>query len=123
MIERLSTEALKKMIDGRFDNAATCIIKFYTNDCHYCHALKDYYEELSQDYTDEENLHFFAFNIQDDISMETRIGFNGVPSIIAIKNTKKNPNIQQLQDPQRPNKFTWFHIKDIKNFIEEIAND
>ena len=123
MIERLSSDALKKIIEGRFDNTATCIIKFYANDCHYCHTLRDYYEDLSKDYTDEENLQFFAFNIQDDTSMEARIGFSGVPSIIAVKNAEKKLSIQKLQDPTKPNKFTWFHVNDIKNFIKEITND
>ena len=60
MVERLSTEALHKIIEGRFEDTATCIVKFYANNCHYCHSLKDYYEDIADQYSDGENLHFFA---------------------------------------------------------------
>jgi len=123
MVERLSTEALHKLIEGRFEDTATCIVKFYANNCHYCHSLKDYYEDIANQYDEGENLHFFALNIEDDLSIEGRLGFHGVPSIVMIKNGDKRLSIQHLQDPDPPNKMTWFYTNDIKEFVEKGKNE
>ena len=46
-VDRLSTEGLKKILGGKVKEDATCVIKFYSNDCHLCHNLKEYYEDIS----------------------------------------------------------------------------
>ena len=48
-IERLSKAALIKIINGEVRTDADCIVKFYSNDCHLCHALQGYYLDISKD--------------------------------------------------------------------------
>ena len=117
-ITRISKSSLYKLIEGKVKEETTCIIKFYSNTCHLCHNLQEYYEQISNDekYT---NVHFFAFNVEDDPSIETRLHFNGVPTISMVKTGTKRPTIRTISDPDPPHKHTWFTTRDIKNFIEE----
>ena len=57
-VQRLSFAALKKILEGKLKEKATCVVKFYSGSCRYCHALKDYYEDISHQY---EDVYFFAF--------------------------------------------------------------
>ena len=61
-VDRLSKKALQKILSGQIKEDAICIVKFYSNNCHLCHNLKNKYEEIASKY---EDVHFFAFNIQD----------------------------------------------------------
>ena len=119
-VDRLSTPALKKILNGEVKEDATCVIKFYSNGCHLCHNLKDYYEDLSgaKDY---EDIHFFAFNVDNYPEIEKQLKFNGVPTISVIKTyaDNTNPKIRILRDPENPNEQTWYKINDIKSFITE----
>ena len=58
VIERLSKGALLKILSGNVLEDGTCVIKFYSNTCHLCHALKDIYEEVANDY---DNIYFFMY--------------------------------------------------------------
>lgn len=127
-IERLSKEALKKMLAGQVREPATCVIKFYSNTCPMCHALKEYYLQVASDYKapteegEQENnpsLHFFAFNIADYPEAQSALDFSGVPTIIMIKTSKSRPKIRVLGDPEEPNKNTWYTTKQIKEFINK----
>ena len=60
-VDRLSKKALQKILSGKVKEDATCVVKFYSNDCPLCHNLKDKYEEIAGKYND---VYFFAFNIQ-----------------------------------------------------------
>ena len=71
-IERLSKAALIKIINGEIRADADCIVKFYSNDCHLCHALQDYYMDISKD-DDFSDVSFFAFNIADYPAIEKNI--------------------------------------------------
>ena len=119
-VDRLSTPALKKILNGEVKEDATCVVKFYSNGCHLCHNLKDYYEDLSgaKDY---EDIHFFAFNVDNYPEIEKQLKFNGVPTISVIKTyaDNTNPKIRILRDPENPNEQTWYKINDIKSFITE----
>ena len=115
-VNRISAGALNKIIEGQLRTKTTCIIKFYSNGCHLCHNLKEYYEGVADEYPD---VHFFAFNLDDDPSIEKRLKFSGVPSIVMIKTGTRKPQIRSLSDPEDPNKETWFRVSDIKNFIEK----
>ena len=119
-VDRLSTPALKKILNGEVKEDATCVVKFYSNGCHLCHNLKDYYEDLSgaKDY---EDIHFFAFNVDNYPEIEKQLKFNGVPTISVIKTyaDDTNPKIRILRDPENPNEQTWYKINDIKSFITE----
>jgi hypothetical protein len=119
-VDRLSTPALKKILNGEVKEDATCVVKFYSNGCHMCHNLKDYYEVLSGT-KDYEGIHFFAFNVDNYPEIEKQLKFNGVPTISLIKTyaDNTNPKIRILRDPENPNEQTWYKIKDIKSFIAE----
>jgi thioredoxin-like negative regulator of GroEL len=118
MIQRLSKEALNRLIEGEISEQATCVVKFYSNNCHLCHNLKEYYEDLSSEAV-YEDLYFFAFNVDDHPEVERQLKFNGVPTISLIKSGIANPTVAILDDPETPSEHTWYKINDIRRFIEK----
>tara|TARA_Y100001937_G_scaffold124481_1_gene189273 strand:+ start:890 stop:1126 length:237 start_codon:yes stop_codon:yes gene_type:complete len=68
-----------------------------------------------------EDIHFFAFNVDNDPSIEKKLKFNGVPTISLIKTNTGNttPKVRILKDPDQPNEKTWYRISDIRKFIME----
>ena len=125
-VHRISKSGLQKIIDNNTIKEAVCIVKFYSNECHYCHALHDYYVDLSNEYGEGTNTYFYAFNVFDEPSYEKILNFNGVPTILAFKtnpnNRLKKSKHFKLEDPDNPNEKTWYRVKDIKNFIEKHRN-
>jgi thiol-disulfide isomerase/thioredoxin len=119
-IPRLSLSALEKILQGEVNTDATCVVKFYSNGCHLCHALQEYYAAIAEEdqYSD---LHFFAFNIDDYPSIERRLKFDGVPtiSVIRAKSGKRTPTVSIMPDPENPSKATWYRTSEIKKFIEK----
>jgi len=118
-VDRLSIEGLRKIIKGNVKEDATCVVKFYSNDCHLCHNLKGYYEDISnsESYGD---IHFFAFNVDSYPMIEKQLSFNGVPTISVIKTyaAPRKPKIRILTDPPDPNEKTWYTVRSIRDFIE-----
>ena len=119
-VTRINKDGLTKILNGETQRPGRCVVKFYSNDCHLCHNLKDYYEEISNSY-EEENLYFYAFNVQDSPKIDVQLGFSGVPTIVMIKVAEPNqtPAVKQLMEPHTPNEHTWYSVKDIKDFIEK----
>ena len=117
-VSRISENALRKLVKESIDEKSTCVIKFYSNGCEYCHNLQDYYEEISDTYKDKENIHFFAFNVDDATDLASLIKINGVPTIAAVSTGDTHSRIRILEDPDPPNNHTWYFSKDIKNFID-----
>tara|TARA_R110002012_G_scaffold321038_1_gene547167 strand:+ start:6179 stop:6550 length:372 start_codon:yes stop_codon:yes gene_type:complete len=118
-VSRISKESILKMIKGgvAVNEETTCVVKFYSNGCHLCHALSSYYKEISDSY---EDVMFFAFNIDDDDEIPVKLNLNGVPSVTLFKiNKGKKAKIRNLSDPDKPNEKTWFTVKQIKNFIDK----
>jgi thioredoxin-like negative regulator of GroEL len=117
-IVRLSKEGLQKILSGQVREPATCVVKFYSNSCPLCHNLKEYYQDIAnqEKYSD---LHFFAFNIDDYPVVESKMKFNGVPTISLIKTGQPKPKVRILNDPDEPNEKTWYKVRDIKEFIEK----
>ena len=115
-VNRLTIGSLRKLISGQINENATCIVKFYSNGCHFCHNLREYYEDISneEEYSD---MHFFAFNVDDYPQIENQLNLNGVPSISLLKTGGKKIKIRTLSDPEKPNEKTWYRTKDIKEFI------
>lgn len=119
-VERLSFNALKKILKGQLKESAVCVVKFYSGGCHYCHALKEYYEDIAEAY---EDVHFFAFNTEEAPTIDHLINIDGVPSIALIRyNGLHKPSVRLLEDPEDPNEHTWYRSKDITNFIERYKN-
>ncbi len=48
-IVRLTPGALHKILSGHITERATCVVKFYSNDCPYCHPLKDYFQLIANE--------------------------------------------------------------------------
>tara|TARA_Y100000034_G_C6782701_1_gene349965 strand:+ start:269 stop:628 length:360 start_codon:yes stop_codon:yes gene_type:complete len=115
-VERLSKRALQKILGGNVKEDATCVIKFYANDCPLCHNLKDKYEEIADSY---EDVHFFAFNIKDYPKAEKILNFKGVPTISLVKTGLHRLRIRVLKDPTKPYENMWYNPKDIVEFIEK----
>lgn len=123
-VHRLTYKALKQIAAGQVKNDATCVVKFYSNGCHMCHNLKEYYHDLSEN-DEYEGLHFYAFNIDQHPEVQESFGFSGVPTL-AVVNTYRNrkiPKINILADPDDPNEQTFYKIKDIKRFISENRDE
>ena len=117
-VDRLSTEGLKKILGGKVKEDATCVIKFYSNDCHLCHNLKEYYEDISN-HSEYDDIHFFAFNVDSYPAIEKQLNFNGVPTISLVKtfSSPRKAKIRVLADPENPNEATWYTVRSIKDFI------
>jgi len=117
---RLSIEGLKKIIAGEVKEDVTCVVKFYSHDCHLCHNLKNDYQELAS-LEKYENIHFFAFNVDDYAAIEKQLSFSGVPTIGVVKayTARRKPKIRIMPDPDTPHEHTWYKIAAIKKFIEE----
>jgi len=116
-VSRISERALRRLLKEPIEQDALCVIKFYSNGCDYCTALHEYYVDIA-DSNEENNIHFFAFNVDDVENLESIIKINGVPSIASVKTGLIKPRVRVLEDPDPPNKNTWFYSTDIKNFIE-----
>jgi len=115
MIERLSNVAFEKIIGGKIKERTACVIKFYSNQCHYCHALRKDYKQISSQF---DGVHFFAFNVDSYPRIEDVIGINGVPTIALVK-TGRVTQVEILNDPDETHAETWYHPEDIIKFIEE----
>tara|TARA_B100000214_G_scaffold338035_1_gene282953 strand:- start:182 stop:553 length:372 start_codon:yes stop_codon:yes gene_type:complete len=119
-VNRISETALQKLLNEKIEEEALIVVKFYSNGCDYCHKLYDYYNEIADSYEEgEDNMYFFAFNIDDTPNITDLIDINGVPTIISIKTGLLKSRIRILQDPDPPNQSTWYYSKDIKEFIEK----
>ena len=114
-VKRISTQSLNQLLNGETTENATCVVKIYSNSCDMCHNIKDYYEDIANDY---EDIYFYAFNIGDDLDIEKRLGFRGVPTILKIQSNPPNSRVDILGDPHTPNDLTYYRSSDIKNFIE-----
>ena len=117
-IVRLTPDALHKILSGHIKEKATCVVKFYTQDCPFCHNLKDYYQEIANE-DEYSDLLFFAFNVNDSPSIEKKLNFNGVPTISLIKAGGPVPKVKICPEPEKPNDHTWYTATDIKTFIEK----
>jgi len=115
-ITRLSKSSLQRILNGKITEEATCVIKFYSNNCHYCHKLKDLYEEISDAFPD---VHFFAFNVMDYPDIHKRLNFKGVPTISLINGGATDPTIKIMPDPSKPDKVTWYTGESMKVFIKK----
>tara|TARA_Y100001963_G_scaffold153754_1_gene241169 strand:+ start:114 stop:485 length:372 start_codon:yes stop_codon:yes gene_type:complete len=119
-VSRISKDSLNKILNGELKEPTTCVVKFYMNTCPMCKNLASYYHDIATDekYSD---LHFFAFNMQDNPLLEKELNFVGVPTISVIKVSGKDmiPRIRIMPEPDPPNDHTWYTSKDIQKFIEK----
>ena len=121
-VKRISNESLDMLLQGKVKEAATCVIKFYSNGCHMCESLSSYYETISED-SKYGDLHFFAVNIDDYPEMERKINFKGVPTLFIVHSNigNRSPTIRMIEEPENPNQKTWYKVSDIRRFIDREA--
>ena len=120
-VSRISTNAIEKIMNGglKDPDRTTVVVKFYSNGCHYCHALSDYFIDISNE-DDFEDIYFFAHNIDDDGVVAEKLKLNGVPSIALFQTQNgRCTKTRVLNDPEQPNDKTWYTVKQIKNFIKK----
>tara|TARA_R100000008_G_scaffold57544_1_gene35587 strand:- start:1534 stop:1872 length:339 start_codon:yes stop_codon:yes gene_type:complete len=110
------------ILSGQVKEAATCVVKFYSNNCHLCHNLREYYADIS-DYERYSRLKFFAFNVDDHPQIEKTMKFSGVPSIVVIHTNigNRRPTTRLLPEPEEPNDSTWYRVREITSFIDREA--
>ena len=121
-VTRISSDTLENLLEGKVKEAATCVLKFYSNTCPMCHNLSEYFVKLSDD-QQYEGVHFFAVNIDENPGIEKRLNFRGVPTIFVIHTNigNRQPTVRLLQDPEKPNDKTWYRVSDIRAFIQREA--
>ena len=121
-VTRISREALDNVLRGDIKENSTFVLKFYSNNCHLCHNLKDYFVDVSnkEEYKD---LHFFAYNIDDYPELEDRLRFKGVPTIFVVNThiSDRRPKLHLLPEPEDPNDKTWYRVSDICKFLDRVA--
>ncbi len=119
-VMRISKESLDDILTGRVNEDATCVVKFYSNTCHMCQSLHDYYESISEN-TKYGDVHFLAFNIDDDPVVEKNLNFKGVPTIFVVHTHIGNrpATLRMLPDPENPNDSTWYTVNEIKSFLDK----
>ena len=114
-VSRISRRSLEQILDGKVAERHDVVIKFYGQNCHLCHALRDKFVQISDEY---ENIFFYAFNMDDGEGLEKKYGFDGVPSICHVR-TGTRPKIHFLEEPKKPHKETWYHATGIRMFIDK----
>ena len=114
-VSRISRRSLEQILGGKVAERHDVVIKFYGQNCHLCHALRDKFVQISDEY---ENIFFYAFNMDDGKGLEKKYGFEGVPSICHVR-TGARPKIHFLEEPKKPHKETWYHSTGIRMFIDK----
>jgi len=121
-VTRISRDALDNVLRGDIKENSTFVLKFYSNNCHLCHNLKDYFVDVSnkEEYKD---MHFFAYNIDDYPELEDKLRFKGVPTIFVVNThiSDRRPKLHLLPEPEEPNDKTWYRVSDICNFLNRVA--
>ena len=116
-VRRVSPKFLNQILAGRIkEKPSLVVIKFYRNNCHYCHGLHSDYAQIAEDDSDEE-AHYFAFNIDDQPSIQRTLRFEGVPTICTILVSETRPRVKLMPDPKDPHRDKWYYSNDIKKFI------
>ena len=124
-VQRISKDALQKLLSGKVMRDSTCFVKFYSNTCPMCHELRQHYVEAAYEVqntlkqANRSDVHFFAFNMADYMEAESIIGFEGTPTIVMIRSNSRKPKITVLPDPESPHPQTWYHPADIKSFFNK----
>jgi thiol-disulfide isomerase/thioredoxin len=115
-VSRLNRRNLMQIMSGEVKEPHNVVIKFYGQNCHLCHALRDQFVDISNEYDD---VHFYAFNMEDGEGLEKKFGFQGVPSICHVRTGGFKPIITFMEEPRNPHKETWYHPNEIRQFIQE----
>ncbi len=125
MVKRLSIKSLTDIVNGKAYSNSTCVIKFYSNGCHFCHGLRRPYQMVAEDFfLEDRRAHFFAFNIDDIHDLEQIVQINGVPTIMVVKTKLNKPTIYLMPEPPdgQQNSKSWYPFQDLYKFIKGHAS-
>ncbi len=117
-VQRIDRSSVKKILDGYVYREHSVMIKFYGANCGYCHHHAPIYKKLADRYDD---IHFYAFNMEDGDGFEEKYDFYGVPTICYVRTNGSNTKVEFLPDPETPNSGpdgTWYSEQEITDFIE-----
>ena len=120
-ISRISRPALSRILKNELKTPISCFIKFYSNSCPFCVNLKPFFHDVADKYQNEQN-HFYAFNIADDPSVAKKLKFKGVPTIVYIS-TGQSPKVNVLKDPKEADEDLYYHPEDILEFVRSNLRD
>jgi hypothetical protein len=116
-VQRLSKGALVKLLDGKVDETATCVIKFYSNTCELCHNFHDSYADIAKT-SRYPNTYFFAFNIADHPTADYELGFEGVPTVVVLDvKSHTMADVSVCPDPENPHPYTFLTTRHVADFI------
>ena len=118
-VSRINRKNLEQILGGKVKEDHDVVVKFYGQNCHLCHALREKFVEISDEY---EGMHFYAFNMEDGDGLEKKYGFEGVPAVCFVKTGGIRPVIRFLEEPKKPHKETWYHQTGIRQFINNNRN-
>jgi len=113
IVNKLKRKVLLEMIEDDSGAEQLHVIKFYSEGCPMCHALREYYIDLASDIP---GVNFHLFNMKAGANLEKQMGFRGVPTIAFIK-TGPQSRTAIMPEPDNPNRRTWYRVSDIKEFI------
>ena len=75
--------------------------------------------DVADTYSERNDIHFFAFNVDDVDDLDRVLKINGVPTIASFRGgPQRKMKVNILDDPDKPHEKTWYFVKDIKKFIE-----
>ena len=119
-VARISKQTFRKLLNSKTLPKNSIVVKFYSNHCPYCVRLKDEYHHISDLF---EGTHFFVINVDDEGYIDDLVQINGVPTIAVFNVVNSRFEIKILGEPIQPDPASWYHAKQIKQFIEETIND
>ena len=124
--QRISKQGLAKILHNRVKlDDAVVFLSFYSPQCGLCHALmpemKSVLSETS--FSGTKPAYYYAFNILDEPTWEKKLSFEGVPTIMVVRPDPKLPKseiapYEVLEQEGDPHPKTWYHIDNIKEFIQ-----
>jgi|ETNmetMinimDraft_21_1059911.scaffolds.fasta_scaffold100290_2 thiol-disulfide isomerase/thioredoxin len=118
--QRIDRKSLDMIMNGEVNEKHSVVIKFYSAQCHMCHALAPIYKRISDEH---EDVTFYVYNTyHDGEELEAKYGFEGVPTICFVRTEGENTRIKFLPDAEEPNSLTWYYEDQIHTFIERYKH-
>tara|TARA_B100000029_G_C17349819_1_gene878449 strand:+ start:414 stop:800 length:387 start_codon:yes stop_codon:yes gene_type:complete len=117
-VERITLGAFQQILRGKVKDPTPCVIKIYSNGCHFCQGLREHYEEMADLFDD---YYFFAFNVEDHPAIEQDITITGVPTIAFVQTSNRGTGVTVLEDPPFPHHMSYYTLEQLKNFLDSLS--
>ena len=93
------------------------VIKFTSNTCYLCKALKPIFNEIAEQYKD--NFYFGNINSKTQRKLFSLFKIDGVPEIFIIS----NGNIHNIKYPEKPDSKSGYSKQYITEYLENFLNE